>query len=127
MRLATMGADGYPQVTPVWYWFAHKTERFFISTEAHRTKFRNIQRDGRVGASIDDEAKPYRGLSIKGNATEVLRPDDELRQLVHHIIRRYFLPSEIDNALKWLFVGERVVIEIEPISVAKVGMGWQYI
>lgn len=130
MRLATIGSDGYPQVTPVWYWCDPIKQRLYVSTESQRIKFRNIQRDPRVGVAIDDDttrdkSRPYRGVSIKGDAHEVMAPHDTLAMLVTNIVSRYFGPDEVQKAFQWLFVGDRVVIEIEPLHVAKVGAGWR--
>lgn len=130
MRLATIGADGYPQVTPVWYWCDPVKQRLYVSTESQRIKFRNIQRDPRVGVAIDDDAtkdpsRPYRGISIKANAHEVIAPHETLVMLVSNIVQRYFGPDDLQKAFQWLFVGDRVVIEIEPVHVAKVGAGWR--
>jgi PPOX class probable F420-dependent enzyme len=118
MRLATLGADGYPQVTPVW--FMQDSGKLYASTEKERTKHRNMLRDPRVGASIDAD-HPYRGISVKGIAR--LREDDiEVR--VRQIVARYVSPVELDALVSWLFKGPRVLIEITPVSVVKIGAEW---
>lgn len=124
MRLATLGADGYPQVTPVWY--LHEAGRLYTSTQRDRVKCRNMARDPRVGASIDDDAQPYRGVSIKGVATfhEPGEPAFDMRDMVRRIVARYTSPAEVDDMVAWLFQGPRVVIEIEPVNVVKIGSGW---
>ncbi|MCL5994848.1 MAG: PPOX class F420-dependent oxidoreductase [Chloroflexi bacterium] len=118
MRLATLGLDGYPQVTPVWY--VYEQGRLYASTEKERIKYRNILRDPRVGASIDDD-HPYRGISIKGVA-HIHEEDIEPR--VRQIVARYAPAHELDALVAWLFKGQRVVIEIEPVSVVKIGAEW---
>jgi PPOX class probable F420-dependent enzyme len=118
MRLATVGADGYPQVTPVW--FVHENGRLFTSTEKERIKARNIARDPRVGASIDAD-HPYRGISIKGIAR---LHEGDIRARVRQIAARYAPPAELDALVTWLFKGRRVVIEIAPVSVVKIGAEW---
>lgn len=124
MRLATLGADGYPQVTPVWY--LQEGGRLYTSTQRDRVKYRNMSRDRRVGASIDDDAQPYRGVSIKGIATfhEPGEPGFDVRSMVRRIVARYISLAEVDDMVDWLFQGPRVVIEIEPVNVAKIGSGW---
>lgn len=124
MRLATLGADGYPQVTPVWY--LQEGGRLYTSTQRDRVKYRNMSRDRRVGASIDDDAQPYRGVSIKGIATfhEPGESGFDVRSMVRRIVARYISPAEVDDMVDWLFQGPRVVIEIEPVNVAKIGSGW---
>ncbi|MCL4505697.1 MAG: TIGR03618 family F420-dependent PPOX class oxidoreductase [Chloroflexi bacterium] len=118
MRMATLGADGYPQVTPVW--FMQENGCLYASTEKERIKYRNIVRDPRVGASIDDD-HPYRGISIKGVA-HIQQGDIEER--VRRIVTRYVPPDELGALMAWLFKGPRVVIEIRPISVVKIGAEW---
>ncbi len=120
MRLATLGPDHYPHVTPVWY--LYQDQRLFTSTETDRVKFRNIAHDNRIGASIDWEPRPYRGLSIKGIAHV---HEDGIRDMLYRISARYVPADELDSMVDWLFKGPRVVLEIEPVSVAKVGMGWR--
>ncbi|MCS7059534.1 MAG: PPOX class F420-dependent oxidoreductase [Anaerolineae bacterium] len=126
MRLATLGADGYPQVTPVWY--LQEGGRLFTSTQRDRVKYRNMARDRRVGASIDDDAQPYRGVSIKGLAIlhEPGEPGFDMREMVRRIVARYTAPAEVDGMVEWLFQGPRVVIEIEPVHVVKIGSGWTH-
>jgi PPOX class probable F420-dependent enzyme len=124
MRLATIGADGFPHVTPVWY--LYENQRIFTSTERDRAKFRNLVRNNRVGASIDWEPRPYRGLSIKGVAHFHAHRQKHLRDRMRAIAVRYVPASELDAMLDWLLKGPRVLIEIEPLSVVKVGMGWKH-
>ncbi len=118
MRLATLGVDGYPQVTPVW--FIQDGGELFASTEKERTKHRNMLRDPRVGASIDAD-HPYRGISVKGIAR--LREGD-IDARVRQIVARYVPASELDALVNWLFKGPRVLIEITPVSVVKIGAEW---
>jgi PPOX class probable F420-dependent enzyme len=118
MRLATLGADGYPQVTPVWY--LQEQNCLYCSTEQERVKVRNILRDPRVGASIDAD-HPYRGVSIKGVAR--LREGDN-QALVRRISARYLPEADLDALVAWLFKGARVVLQITPISVVKIGANW---
>jgi PPOX class probable F420-dependent enzyme len=120
MRLATMSGDGFPHVTPVWY--VYEDGRIFTSTEKDRVKFRNIARDNKIGASIDWEPRPYRGLSIKGIA---YIHEQQIKDRIHQISARYVPADEVDDMVDWLLKGPRVVLEIEPVSVVKVGAGWR--
>ncbi len=118
MRLATLGADGYPQVTPVW--FAQEGGRLYASTEKERIKYRNMLRNPRVGASIDAD-HPYRGVSVKGVAR---LHEGDIRDRVRRIVARYIPASELGALMGWLFQGPRVLIEITPVSVVKIGAEW---
>lgn len=118
MRLATHGADGYPQVTPVW--FMQQDGSLYCSTEQERVKVRNILRNPRVGASIDDD-HPYRGISLKGIASV---REKEIEPLVRRIAARYVPARELDALMAWLFKGPRVVLQITPVNVVKIGADW---
>jgi len=68
-HLATLMADGSPQVTPVWcdYDGAH----VLINSAKGRVKDKNMRRDGRVALSILDPDNAYRYLEIKGTVAEI--------------------------------------------------------
>jgi PPOX class probable F420-dependent enzyme len=65
-RLATIGRDGAPLVTPVWY--ALEDGDFLVLTDAGSQKHRNIERDPRVELCIDDERPPYHTVLVRGRA-----------------------------------------------------------
>ncbi len=64
--LVTIGPDGAPVPTPVWY--LYRDGRFYVRTELHAVKTENIQRDPRVSICIQDERPPYRALIAYGRA-----------------------------------------------------------
>jgi PPOX class probable F420-dependent enzyme len=66
-QLATLNADGGPQVTPVWIDF--DGTNLFINTAKGRVKTKNLAREPRVALSIQDPANPYRYLGIQGRVT----------------------------------------------------------
>jgi len=68
-HLATLMADGSPQVTPVWcdYDGAH----VLVNSAKDRVKDKNMRRDGRVALSILDPDNSYRYLEIKGTVAEI--------------------------------------------------------
>ena len=71
-QLATLMADGSPQVSPVWMDFDGQS--LLINTARGRIKDLNMQRDPRVAVAIQDPDNPYRKLLIRGKvikATEV--------------------------------------------------------
>ena len=67
-RLATVGADGAPQVTPVWVDYDGTYVRF--NTAKGRVKVRNLARNPRVALSMQDPDNPYRYLQIRGRFAE---------------------------------------------------------
>lgn len=62
--LATIMADGSPQVTPVW--FDHDGEHILINTNEGRVKDRNMKERPKVAMVIQDPADPFRYLQIRG-------------------------------------------------------------
>ena len=67
-HLATVGAGGAPQVTPVWVDFDGTHVRF--NTAKGRVKVRNLGRDPRVALSIQDPDNPYRYVQVRGRVVE---------------------------------------------------------
>jgi PPOX class probable F420-dependent enzyme len=68
-NLATLMADGSPQVSPVWVDFQ---DDFILVNSAHgRQKDRNMRRDPRVAISIQDPDNPYRKLMVRGKVVEI--------------------------------------------------------
>jgi PPOX class probable F420-dependent enzyme len=68
-HLATLMADGRPQVTPVWCDFDGTSVR--INSAKGRVKDRNMRRDPRVTLAIQDPDNPYRYLEIRGHVVEI--------------------------------------------------------
>ncbi len=67
--LATVNADGTPQVTPVWFDFDGTHVRF--NTAKGRVKDKNLRRNPAVALTIVDPDNPYRYVQVKGRVTEV--------------------------------------------------------
>ena len=68
-NLATLNADGSPQVTPVWCDF--DGTHVLVNTARGRVKDRNLQREPRVALSLLDPDNPYRYLGIQGRVVEM--------------------------------------------------------
>jgi PPOX class probable F420-dependent enzyme len=74
-HLATIMADGSPQVAPVWV--SRDGDRILVGTGSPSLKARNAKRDPRVGLSIIDFTNPYEEAQIRGRVVEQ-RPDPQL-------------------------------------------------
>ena len=70
-NLATLNADGSPQVTPVWIDYDGKD--LIVNTAEGRVKDRNLKRDGRVAVAIIDPDNPYRYLGVEGKVKEITK------------------------------------------------------
>ncbi len=93
VRIGTVDADGYPRVVPTWF---IRVEDDVVFTPRVTSAFlANIQRDSRIGLSVDEEPLPYRKVTIQGDARILHEPghDDEWRDLYRNIAKRY-VPAE---------------------------------
>ena len=72
--LATIGPDGFPQVTALWFLYdeAEGVVRFSLNTT--RQKTRNLRAHPEVAFLVIDPANPYRTIELRGRAE--LQPDD---------------------------------------------------
>lgn len=66
-HIATLMADGSPQVTPVW--IDVDGDEIVFNTAVDRLKDRNLDRDGRVALSVHDQSNPYRYIQVRGKVT----------------------------------------------------------
>lgn len=72
--LATVGPDGHPQVTALW--FLHDDDGLIkLSLNTSRQKTRNLERHPECSFFVLDRANPYRTLEIRGSAE--ISPDDD--------------------------------------------------
>lgn len=68
-HLATLMADGTPQVTPVWIDF--DGTHVLVNTARGRLKDKNMRARTQVGIEVQDPENPYRYLSIQGRIEQV--------------------------------------------------------
>jgi PPOX class probable F420-dependent enzyme len=68
-QLATVNADGTPQVTPVWV--DYDGTHVLVNTARGRVKTKNLERNPRVALSISDPENPYRYVGIQGRVVEM--------------------------------------------------------
>ena len=71
--LATIGQDGYPQVTALWFLFDEGTVKMSLNTT--RQKVKNLQAHPECSFFILDPANPYRTLEIRARAEITPDPD----------------------------------------------------
>lgn len=118
MRLGTLGRDGYPQVTPVWY--LYEGGCFYITTASDRVKARNMQAHPKVGFAIDWDTKPYRGVSLWGDA-RLMAEGEAARSMTRRIAARYVPAEQLDSMVDSLMQAPRVIFAIEPVRLARMG------
>lgn len=74
VSLATVGPDGFPQVSAIWY-LVEDDGTVAISLNTTRQKTKNLQRDPHVALFFVDPNNPYRTVEIRANATVEPDPD----------------------------------------------------
>jgi len=67
-HIATIMADGSPQVSPVWVEL--DGDRIVVNTAEGRTKPRNMRRDPRVAISVYSQQNPYSCAMIRGRVVK---------------------------------------------------------
>lgn len=72
--LATIGHDGYPQVTALWFLF-DDDGMLKLSLNATRQKLKNLQAHPECTLFILDPANPYRTLEVRARAE--ITPDSD--------------------------------------------------
>jgi PPOX class probable F420-dependent enzyme len=111
--LGTVGPDGRPQLTEVWFLADGETIGISLSTTRQKTK--NLMANPVVSAILVDLANPYRYLEIRGEAEITPDPNysfaDRLGAKYGANLRDFDQPGE-----------ERVVVTIRPVRVNAVNM-----
>jgi PPOX class probable F420-dependent enzyme len=113
LTLATVGEDGYPQLSEVW--FLVEDGQVAISLNTRRQKVKNVQTEPSCTAFLLDLQNPYRYLEIRGTA--VVEPDDD-RAFAERVGAKYNADLREHDAPG----DSRVVVRIVPIRVNAVDM-----
>ena len=88
--LVTLGPDGAPHTSPVWFLFDENAGVVRVSNVAGRQKQRIIERDPRVSFTVIDPLDTYRYLELRGTATVVDDPECAVRDAV---VRKHGYPD----------------------------------
>ncbi len=111
--LATIGGDGYPQQTELW--FLYDDGELKLSLNDSRLKTRNLVKRPQCSLMILDVKNPYRYLAVRGNAA--IEPDDDYA-FANKLGAKYSADLKVHDQ-----PGEsRVVVTIEPRNVYAVDM-----
>ena len=96
-RIGTVDADGFPRVLPLW--FIRQGRRLLFTPRSPAVVWKNLERDPKVGLSIDESAQPYRKVTVQGLARFVhdVGEDDEWRDLYRQIAYRYVPREQADE------------------------------
>jgi PPOX class probable F420-dependent enzyme len=110
--LTTVGADGQPQSTAVWF-LVDDDGVLKISVLASRQKYRNLARNPKATLFVLDPTNPFRTLEVR--ATVELSPDPD-KAMLPRFAARYSTPIEVLDQ-----PGERVTASFTPQRVVAFG------
>ena len=112
--LATVGRDGTPQVTAVWFLLDDDGE-VRLSLNTSRQKVRNLRERPRCALFILDPGNPYRTLEIRARAE--VTPDDDYA-FADKVGKRYGADLRAHDR-----PGEtRVTVTLHPIRINAINM-----
>ncbi|MEO1060100.1 MAG: PPOX class F420-dependent oxidoreductase [Actinomycetota bacterium] len=110
--IVTIGPDGRPQTSAVWY--LYRDGRLQVSITTDRQKYRNLVARPAVGFFVLDPSDTWRYLEIRGDAT--IEPDPE-QAMVVAIVEKH----GGDPAVYVRPENERVVVTIHPTRIVAHG------
>jgi len=112
--LATLNADGSPQVTPVWVDF--DGGNVLVNTAKGRVKTKNLEREPRVALTVVDPENPYRHVGIQGRVTEITESgaDAHIDKLSKKYLDKDTYPFRVAGEV-------RVIVKIAPDKVYTMG------
>lgn len=113
-HLATLMADGRPQVTPVW--FDLDGHDFRVNSAKGRVKDKNMRRNKDVALSIQDPDNAYRHLAVQGKIVEIT--EDGADAHIDALAKKYLGKD------KYPFRGAgevRVIYKIRPEKISTMG------
>jgi PPOX class probable F420-dependent enzyme len=111
--LATINANGTPQVTPVWV--DTEDDYVLLNTAMGRVKQKNTKRDPRVAIAVIDVNNPYHYTAIRGRVLEQIegqRAEDHIDKLAKKYLGKEKYPWRKNEE-------KRVLLEIEPEQVSQ--------
>ena len=112
-NVATVMADGSPQVTPVWFDYTDGKVR--VNTARGRVKAHTMKQGAKVAVSIMDPDNPYRYIQVRGTVARAT--EDGAEQHIDALSQRY-----LGKAYPFRQPGEqRIMFEITPESIDTMG------
>ena len=117
--VGTIGRDGAPHLSPVWYTYAEG--RFYIGITRETAKYRNLRRDPRISLCIDGGREDVRTVMVRGTA-ELYNKEHPLQttmrwRLISHYIadpeeaRRYAESSRDWDAVLVVVTPQRIITQ----------------
>ncbi len=125
LRVATVDADGMPRNVPIWYII--DDQRIVFTPRVHSVFLANMMRDPRVGLTIDEEALPYRKVTVQGRAELLYAPgaDDEWRDLYRSIASRYVPVEQAEAYVQNTIDQPRALLGVSLVDPANKVLTWR--
>ena len=112
--VSTVGADGSPQVTPVWCEF--DGTHVVFNTARGRVKDKKLRGDPRVAIAAADPDNPYRYVQVRGRVAEMTETGADAH--IDKMAKKYIG----QDRYPWRRPGEvRVVVKVIPERVQGIG------
>lgn len=118
--VATINADGSPQLSTVWYSFDDSQTRIFFVIEKTSLKARNLARDPRISISVPSGG---RYVVLQGTAEfNFEQARDDAQHTLERLAARYY--GNIEGHKQVLSFGdkERMTVYLSPSKVNSVGV-----
>ena len=113
-HLATIMADGSPQVTPVWFDYTNGVVR--VNTAKGRVKARTLREGAKVAMSILDPDNGYRYIQIRGHVSHVTEEGAEAH--IDSLAKKYLGKDKYPYSQP----GDvRIIVEIMPDAAQVMG------
>lgn len=108
-HLATVRADGGPQVNPMWFLYEPERNRILLTHTTTRHNYRYIQVEPRVALSITDPDDGYRYLQVRG---EIERIEDDPTGHFYQVLQKRYRGFSTEVADRDV----RVKLSVRPTS-----------
>ena len=113
-KLATVRADGAPQVAPIWV--ALDGDDLMFNTGAGTAKAKALRRDPRVALVFDDEQPPFAFVLVRGTVT-ISEDPDELFRWASIIGSRYLGEDRAEEMGRRNGVPGELLVRVTPTDV----------
>lgn len=110
--LVTLGPDGAPVSTPIWYLW--RDGAFWFRTANTAVKTYNARRDPRVSVCVQEERAPYKSLVATGTAEVVPSPPWLGQEIPRHYLGMVGAMGYRRAAQSAIEQGEDVAIVVRP-------------
>lgn len=130
-RVATIREDGYPHVTPLWYYWDSRDFYLILGAgERPRHHIANLRRNNKITVVVDTDTRPEsktlfeaQAVSIRGRA-QLMTDEKTQVDIVSKVIGRYGFGSYLQGVLEDGKAGKnRVVVKIKPEKI----IAWNFL